>query len=138
MKEGKEQGYFELLKEVGLFGRNKRLSEALKNPEYLKETIREYDRFIAGYKENRNVLRFHYHKVDSLYQKLQELELPRKEYSTNLTELPKVKSFITEDEVLESLSRGSGVDRGKERIIKFFKENHTLQEKANFLKTNME
>ena len=64
----------------------------------------------------------------------QELELPRKEYSTNLTELPKVKAFITEDEVLATLSRGSGIDRGKERITKFFKENHTLQEKANFLK----
>lgn len=134
-EEGKEQGYFELFERGGGFPEEtKRLSEALKNPEYLKETIREYDRFLAGYKENRNVLRFHYHKVDSLYQRLQELELPRKEYSTNLTEFPKVKSFITEDEVLESLSRGSGVDRGKERITKFFKENHTLQEKANFLK----
>lgn len=134
-EEGKEQGYFELFERGGGFPEEtKRLSEALKNPEYLKETIREYDRFLEGYKENRNLLRFHYHKVDSLYQKLQELELPRKEYSTNLTELPKVKSFITEDEVLESLSRGSGVDRGKERITKFFKENHTLQEKANFLK----
>ncbi|HFH8643659.1 TPA: helicase-related protein [Streptococcus agalactiae] len=134
-EEGKEQGYFELFERGGGFPEEtKRLSEALKNPEYLKETIREYDRFLEGYKENRNVLRFHYHKVDSLYQKLQELELPRKEYSTNLAELPKVKSFITEDEVLESLSRGSGVDRGKERINKFFKENHTLQEKANFLK----
>lgn len=134
-EEGKEQGYFEFYERGGGFPEEtKRLSEALKNPEYLKETIREYDRFLEGYKENRNVLRFHYHKVDSLYQKLQELELPRKEYSTNLTELPKVKSFITEDEVLQSLSRGSGVDRGKERITKFFKENHTLQEKANFLK----
>lgn len=134
-EEGKEQGYFELFERGGGFPEEtKRLSEALKNPEYLKETFREYDRFLEGYKENRNVLRFHYHKVDSLYQKLQELELPRKEYSTNLAELPKVKSFITEDEVLESLSRGSGVDRGKERITKFFKENHTLQEKANFLK----
>ena len=134
-EEGKEQGYFELFERGGGFPEEtKRLSEALKNPEYLKETIREYDRFLAGYKENRELLRFHYHKVDRLYQKLQELELPRKEYSTNLTELPKVKSFITEDEVLESLSRGSGVDRGKERITKFFKENHTLQEKANFLK----
>ena len=134
-EEGKEQGYFELFERGGGFPEEtKRLSEALKNPEYLKETIREYDRFLEGYKENRDVLRFHYHKVDSLYQKLQELELPRKEYSTNLAELPKVKSFITEDEVLESLSRGSGVDRGKERITKFFKENHTLQEKANFLK----
>lgn len=134
-EEGKEQGYFELFERGGGFPEEtKRLSEALKNPEYLKETIREYDRFLEGYKENREVLRFHYHKVDSLYQKLQELELPRKEYITNLTELPKVKSFITEDEVLESLSRGSGVDRGKERITNFFKENHTLQEKANFLK----
>lgn len=134
-EEGKEQGYFELFERGGGFPEEtKRLSEALKNPEYLKETIREYDRFLEGYKENKDVLRFHYHKVDSLYQKLQELELPRKEYGTNLTELPKVKSFITEDEVLESLSRGSGVDRGKERITKFFKENHTLQEKANFLK----
>lgn len=134
-EEGKEQGYFELFERGGGFPEEtKRLSEALKNPEYLKQIIKEYSRFLAGYKENRNVLRFHYHKVDSLYQKLQELELSRKEYSTNLTELPKVKSFITEDEVLESLSRGSGVDRGKERITKFFKENHTLQEKANFLK----
>lgn len=126
------QGYFELLKTSG--GGFPEETKRLSDPDYLKETIKEYSRFLEGYKENRNVLRFHYHKVDSLYQRLQELELPRKEYSTNLTELPKVKSFITEDEVLESLSRGSGVDRGKERINKFFKENHTLQEKANFLK----
>lgn len=134
-EEGIEQGYFNSFERGGGFPQEtKRLSEALKNPEYLKETIKEYSRFLEGYKESRNVLRYHYHKVDSLYQKLQELELQRKEYSTNLTELPKVKLFITEDEVLESLSRGSGVDRGKERITKFFKENHTLQEKANFLK----
>ncbi|RKW37571.1 MAG: helicase, partial [Lachnospiraceae bacterium] len=134
-EEGIEQGYFNSFERGGGFPEEtKRLSEALKNPEYLKETIKEYSRFLAGYKENRGVLRFHYHKVDSLYQKLQELDLPRKEYSTNLTEFPKVKPFITDDEVLATLSRGSGIDKGKERITKFFKENHTLQEKANFLK----
>ena len=134
-EEGKAQGYFDFIERGGGFPEEtKRLSEALKNPEYLKETIKEYSRFLEGYKENRGVLRFHYHKVDSLYQRLQELELTRKEYSTNLTELPKVKPFITDDEVLATLSRGSGIDKGKERITKFFKENHTLQEKANFLK----
>ena len=134
-EEGKAQGYFDFIERGGGFPEEtKRLSEALKNSEYLKETIEEYGRFLEGYKENRDVLRFHYHKVDSLYQRLKELELPRKEYSTNLTELPKVKPFITEDEVLATLSRGSGIDKGKERITKFFKENHTLQEKANFLK----
>lgn len=134
-EEGKAQGYFDFIERGGGFPEEtKRLSEALKNPEYLKDTIKEYSRFLAGYKENRGVLRFHYHKVDSLYQKLQEFNLPRKEYSTNLTELPKVKPFITEDEVLAAISRGSGIDKGKERITKFFEENHTLQEKANFLK----
>ncbi len=134
-EEGKAHWYFDFIERGGGFPEEtKRLSEALKNPEYLKETIKEYGRFLEGYKENRNVLRFHYHKLDSLYQKLQELELPRKEYSTNLTEFPKVKPFITDDEVLATLSRGSGIDKGKERVTKFFKENHTLQEKANFLK----
>ncbi|CYV40995.1 helicase-related protein [Streptococcus suis] len=134
-EEGKAHGYFDFIERGGGFPKEtKRLSEALKNPEYLRETIKEYSRFLAGYKENRDILRFRYHKVDSLYQRLQELELTRKEYSTNLTELPKVKPFITDDEVLATLSRGSGIDKGKERITKFFKENHTLQEKANFLK----
>ena len=133
--EGKEQGFFEFLEKGGGFpDETKRLSEALKNPEYLVDVIKEYGRFLEAYREDREVLRFHYHKVDSLYQKLQELALPRKEYTSNLTELPKVKAFITEDEVFATLSRGSGIDRGKERITKFFKENHTLQEKADFLK----
>ena len=134
-EEGKEQGFFEFLEKGGGFpDETKRLSEALKNPEYLVDVIKEYGRFLEAYREDREVLRFHYHKVDSLYQKLQELALPRKEYTSNLTELPKVKAFITEDEVFATLSRGSGIDRGKERITKFFKENHTLQEKADFLK----
>ena len=130
---GKEQGYFSSFERGGGFPKEtKRLSEALKNLEYLKETIKEYSRFLAGYKENRDVLRFHYHKVDSLYQKLQELDLPRKEYSTNLTELPKVKPFITDDEVLATLSRGSGIDKGKERITKFSRKTIRFKKKLTF------
>lgn len=114
-EEGKAQGYFDFIERGGGFPKETRqLSEALKNPDYLKNVISKYSRFLTGYKENKDVLRFHYHKVDSLYQKLQELELPRKEYTSNLTELPKVQGFITEDEVLATISRGSGVDRGKE------------------------
>ncbi|MCU6008424.1 helicase [Clostridioides difficile] len=134
-EEGKAQGYFDFIETGGGFPKETRqLSEALKNPDYLKDVVSEYSRFLTGYKENKEVLRFHYHKVDSLYQRLQELALTRKEYTSNLIELPKIQGFITEDEVLATISRGSGVDKGKERITKFFKENHTLQEKANFLK----
>lgn len=135
-EKGKEQKYFDLL-EVGGRGfpeETKSLSNALKNPEYLNEVISEYARFLEAYQQDKDILRFHYHKADSLYQRLQELELPRREYTSQLLELPKLQGFITEDEVLATLSRGSGVDRGKERITKYFKEKHSLQDKANFLK----
>ncbi|HDV4123977.1 TPA: DEAD/DEAH box helicase family protein [Enterococcus faecalis] len=135
-EKGKEKKYFDLL-EVGGRGfpeETKSLSNALKDPEYLKEVISEYARFLEAYQEDKDILRFHYHKEDSLYQRLQELELPRREYTSHLFELPNPQGFITEDEVLAALSRGSGVDRGKERITKYFREKHTLQDKANFVK----
>ena len=134
-EEGMEQGYFSSFEIGGNFSQEvKRLSETLKKPEFLKEIIKEYDRFLLGYKENNDVLRFQNHQVDSIYEKLLELELPRKEYNTYLTELPKVKSFITEDEILATLTRGSLIDKGKERIANFFLAKHSLQEKAEFLK----
>ena len=134
-EEGIEQGYFSSFERGGNFSQEvKRLSETLKNPEFLKKIIKEYDRFLLGYKKNNDVLRFQNHQVDSIYEKLLELELPRKEYNTNLTELPKVKSFITEDEILATLTRGSQIDKGKERIANFFLAKHSLQEKAEFLK----
>ena len=104
-EEGKAQCYFVFRERGGGFPKETRqLSEALKNPDYLKNVISEYSRFLKGYRENKDVLRFHYHKVDSLYQRLQELALPRREYTSNLTELPKVQGFITEDEVLASMT----------------------------------
>ena len=134
-EEGIEQGYFGSFEIGGNFSQEvKRLSETLKNPEFLKKIIKEYDRFLLGYKENNDVLRFQNHQVDSIYKKLLALGLPRKEYNTNLTELPKVKSFITEDEILATLTRGSQIAKGKERIANFFLAKHSLQEKVEFLK----
>ena len=49
-------------------------------------------------------------------------------------ELPKIKEFITEDEIDENLRRGSGISGGEKRIADFFRENHTLSEQAEFLK----
>ena len=48
-------------------------------------------------------------------------------------DLPKL-SFITDDEIDGALSRGSGFSGGKERICKFFLEEHTKTEQAEFLK----
>ena len=110
------------------------LSEKLRSPEFRNRLREEYSIFLQDYMENKGILRFHFHKPDEILQRLNDLEIPRKEFSSGLIELPKIKEFITEDEIDENLRRGSGISGGKTRIADFFRENHTLSEQAEFLK----
>lgn len=97
----------------------------------LKRDLRE---FIEAYQENPSLLRFHYHKLNQLEQRLQELDLPIKEYHSELTAVPLMRRFITDDELNAALCRGSGVEGGKARIYEYWQANHTKQEKAEWLK----
>lgn len=110
------------------------LSEKLRSPEFRNKLREEYSIFIQDYMENKGILRFHFHKVEEILKSLNDLEIPRKEFSSGLIELPKIKEFITEDEIDENLRRGSGISGGEKRIADFFRENHTLSEQAEFLK----
>ncbi len=110
------------------------LSNKLEDKEFRMTLKEEYRKFLNAYNENTGILRFHYHKLDDISKRLDDLEIPRKEFATNITELTKPRSFITEDEIEENLKRGSGVSDGKKRIYKFFTENHNLKEQADFLK----
>ena len=110
------------------------LAENLKNLEFRNILRKEYDNFLQDYDKNPSILRFHYHKTIDILQRLQDLEIPRKDFISNMMEIPEIKGFITEDEIYENLRRGSGVSAGKERIVEFFGSSHTLQEKMDFLK----
>ena len=110
------------------------LAENLKNLEFRNILRKEYETFLQDYDKNPSILRFYYHKTIDILQKLQDLEIPRKEFTSNMMEIPEIKGFITEDEIYENLRRGSGVSVGKERIVEFFGSSHTLQEKMDFLK----
>ena len=110
------------------------LAENLKNPEFRNVLREEYETFLQDYDKNPSVLRFHYHKTKDILQRLQDLEIPRKDFISNMMEIPEIKGFITEDEMDENLRRGSGISDGKKRIYNFFNENNSLQERAEFLK----
>ncbi len=110
------------------------LANALTDPEKQATILSEYRDFLAAYAQNRDLLRFHYHKRDELLTGLAELPLPRREYTAEMAELPAVKRFITEDEINATLSSGSNVEGGKGRIYAYFKESHTPKEQAGFLK----
>lgn len=112
-----------------------KLSRSLAEPEFLAQITAEAEVFAEAYKQNRELMRFHFHDPAFVVKALQELALPRRDYESLLTEVAKPVSFITEDEIAQSLAGGSSVAGGKGRIYRFFTgEPHTTKEKTDFLK----
>ena len=133
----KSQGYLSCLGNIRSTNypeETKRLTDELSNPAFRETLLSEYKIFMDAYRENRELLRFHYHRPQALLTRLEELSLPRKEYHSNMATLPETGKFITEDEIADSLANGSSFESGKNRIYAFFQNQHSLKEKADFLK----
>jgi hypothetical protein len=111
-----------------------RLTDELANSAFREILLTESRAFVDAYRENRELLRFHYHRPQVLLTQLEELSMPRKEYNSNMAALPETGKFITEDEIADSLANGSSFEGGKNRIYAFFQNQHSLKEKADFLK----
>ena len=135
--EAREQGYLscvDTLRGGGFSDETERLAEQLTNTDFRDTLSGEFAQFYAAHEQDRSLLRFHYHKLDQIWQSLRDLSLPRREYSSEMTAVPEPGRFITEDEIDHALDRGSGVEGGKGRIYEYFTADHTGKEKAAFLK----
>lgn len=53
---------------------------------------------------NPDLLRFHYHKLNLIQKQLYELNMPLREYQTDMMQMPLVRQFITDDEVNADLT----------------------------------
>ena len=135
--EAREQGYLscmDTLRGGGFPDETARLAEQLTNTDFRETLSGEFAQFYAAHEQDRSLLRFHYHKLDQIWQSLRELPLPRRDFSSEMTAVPELARFITEDEIDHALDRGSGVEGGKGRIYEYFTADHTGKEKAAFLK----
>ena len=135
--EAREQGYLSCMDTLrgGSFpDETARLAEQLTNTDFRDTLSGEFAQFYAAHEQNRSLLRFHYHKLENIWQSLRDLSLPRREYSSEMAAVPELARFITEDEIDHALDRGSGVEGGKGRIYEYFTADHTGKEKAAFLK----
>ena len=135
--EAREQGYLscmDTLRGGGFPDETERLAERLTDSSFRDTLFGEFAQFYAAHEQDRSLLRFHYHKLDQIWQSLRELPLPRREYSSDMTAVPELARFITEDEIDHALDRGSGVEGGKGRIYEYFTADHTGKEKTGFLK----
>ena len=135
--EAREQGYLscmDTLRGGGFPDETARLAEQLTNTDFRETLSGEFTQFYAAHEQDRSLLRFHYHKLENIWQSLRNLSLPRRAYSSEMAAVPELGRFITEDEIDHALDRGSGVEGGKSRIYEYFTADHTGKEKAAFLK----
>ena len=135
--EAKSLGYLSCLGNIHSTSfpeETERLTDDLLNPAFRERLLSEYKVFMDAYRENRALLRFHYHKSQALLTRLEDLSLPRKEFRSDMEAIPETGRFITEDEIAASLANGSGFEGGKTRIHEFFQTPHTTKESADFLK----
>ena len=134
--DARKQGDLSCLQEYGgSFPKAlEKLSEALKDPVFQQNLSDEYAAFWTAYELDKNLLRFHYHKLREIWHRLKDLRLPRYELSDGMAEVPSAAQFITEDEISHTLMRGSGFAEGKSRIYAYFTDTHTEKEQADFLK----
>ena len=135
--EAKSLGYLSCLGNIHSTSfpeETERLTDDLLNPAFRDRLLSEYKVFMDAYRENRALLRFHYHKPQALLTRLEDLSLPRKEFRSDMEAVPATGRFITEDEIAASLANGSSFEGGKTRIYAFFQTSHTPKENADFLK----
>ena len=136
-EKARAQGYLSCLSDMrggGFPEETARLAERLRDPAFREVLMDDFSQLRSDYREDRSLLRFHYHKPDNIEQGLRELSLSRREYRTEMAEIPAVQRFITEDEIAATLTRGSNIEGSKGRIYAYFKEKHSPKEQADFLR----
>lgn len=122
------------IKGRGFLDEKENLGKKLEDKNFINKLRKEYEVFLEEYKINPDILIFHHYKLSRIYNDINDLEIERKLYRSNLKDIAPIQSFITQDEIDESLKRGSGFSDGKKRIYEFFTEKHDLKEQADFLK----
>ena len=136
-EDAREAGYLSCLSEIkgnGFPEETRRLTEQLSDPAFRQTLKEEYAAFWTAYQQDRDLLRFHYHRPREIWENLKDLDLPRRTFSSDLSQVPTVQHFITEDEIDAAMTGGSSFAGGKGRIYAFFMANHTDKEKVRFLK----
>lgn len=135
-EEASRLGYFSSMDDLpaGYPDATAALAERMADSTFADTLRGEFLIFLNDYAENRELLRFHYHRMDELWQGLKDISAERRVYPEGPAGFTALQGFITEDEISEALAGGSSVEGGKGRIYAFFTADHTMKEKADFLK----
>ena len=131
-----EVGHMSIVRSLrgGFPEETEKLMVFLSEPESYQAIMRQVYAFRDACNADKSMMRFQMYHPNKLIHPLEEYTLPRREYVSEMAELPAAKGFITEDEINEHLTGGSNFSGSKSRIYAFYQTPHTTKEKLDFLK----
>ena len=110
------------------------ISDLLGHPEGLQNLRDELEQFIQAYRENRELLRFHFHRPQKLLEQLSDLQREPLHFTAAEGYAPQRRFFISGDEI-DNLLRGGKRSTDYRLAVYSFYRNHTeRKERENFLK----
>ena len=110
------------------------ISDLLGHPEGLQNLRDELEQFVQAYRENRELLRFHFHRPQKLLEQLSDLQREPLHFTAAEGYAPQRRFFISGDEI-DNLLRGGKRSTDYRLTVYSFYRNHTeRKERENFLK----
>ena len=137
LADGQDSNFFPSLDGIksGLFPDvTERVVAMLSDHKQCETLLSEYRDFLAAYRADRSILRFNYHNTNKILNSLESQLLPRVQFHTDAELIPSPHQFITQDEIDKLLRDGGSTSGGKWRIFRYFTEEHSVEDKADFLK----
>ena len=136
-EEAKEAGYTPLLRSAlsergGFPAIESRIAELLAEPETLQKITDEWRDFAAAYAQNRELLRFHYHRPKELLQRLLDLQREPLTFTAAEDYDPQRRFFISADEI-DKILRGRTTDY-RLSVYSFYRNHTDRNERKTFLK----
>lgn len=134
--DGHEFSYFDPSEITGDYPKDvKVFAGKLASPESLAEQISILEKFYQDYQQDSSILRFHYHKIPKLLDRLQRLSLPRIQYPAQEDYiLHPLTKYIPKSDIEDLLSRHS--EDGKLSIYSFFLWHPDSKDRVEFLKNS--
>ena len=134
--DGHEFSYFDPSEITGNYPKDVEVfAGKLASPESLAEQISILEKFYQDYQQDSSILRFHYHKISKLLDRLQRLSLPRIQYPAQEDYiLHPLTKYIPKSDIEDFLSRHS--EDGKLSIYSFFLRHPDSKDRAEFLKNS--
>ena len=131
-----DAGYMSIVRSLrgGFPEETEKLMVFLSEPESYQAIMRQVYAFRDARNADKGMMRFQMYHPNKLIRPLEEYTLHRREYVSEMAELPAAKDFITEDEINEHLTGGSNFSGSKSRIYAFYQTPRTPKEKLDFLK----